>query len=247
MNRKQFIESLGATCDNWNWSWSFINRADRTIIFGAWDKFAQKDRAIIFSEKWRINRRGRKSPGFDQSREHIRLIEEEGYTLKIFPMEWSENADDDTSPAKIKGFKPETSVKLLIREGDSWYAVDSLSVITPLAEELPKRSKYVEGLFCQVTINAYERNPKARAACIAHHGPTCAACKFNFAETYGEMGKGFIHVHHIVPIGSIRKEYEIDPINDLIPVCPNCHAMLHRVDPPHSIQQIRENLRMRSK
>ena len=50
----------------------------------------------------------------------------------------------------------------------------------------------------------------------------------DFEETYGELGRGFIHVHHLVPISSIGKTYQIDPINDLAPVCPNCHAMLHR-------------------
>ena len=50
----------------------------------------------------------------------------------------------------------------------------------------------------------------------------------DFENMYGELGKGFIHVHHIVPISMIGKEYKIDPIKDLVPVCPNCHAMLHR-------------------
>lgn len=50
----------------------------------------------------------------------------------------------------------------------------------------------------------------------------------SFDETYGMFAKDFIHVHHIKPLSEINEEYEVDPINDLIPVCPNCHAMLHR-------------------
>lgn len=50
----------------------------------------------------------------------------------------------------------------------------------------------------------------------------------DFEKMYGEIGRGFIHVHHIVPISTIGEEYKIDPIKDLVPVCPNCHAMLHK-------------------
>ena len=50
----------------------------------------------------------------------------------------------------------------------------------------------------------------------------------DFEEKYGVIGRGFIHVHHIVPISTIRESYQVDPVRDLVPVCPNCHAMLHR-------------------
>jgi 5-methylcytosine-specific restriction protein A len=74
----------------------------------------------------------------------------------------------------------------------------------------------------------YERNPHARKICVKHFGYSCFICKFNFESTYGEIGKDFIHVHHLKPISEIGLEYEIDPIKDLRPVCPNCHAMIHR-------------------
>ena len=59
-------------------------------------------------------------------------------------------------------------------------------------------------------------------------GCQCTVCGLNFEKKYGEIGKDFIHVHHIVPLNQIGKEYVVDFKNDLIPVCPNCHAMLHR-------------------
>jgi 5-methylcytosine-specific restriction protein A len=89
MSRKQFIQSHGATCDNWYWSWSFINPSERIVIFGVWDRTAD---GMIFAEGWNINRKGKKSKGYNQSRDHIRLIEEEGYRLMTFLME----ADDDS-------------------------------------------------------------------------------------------------------------------------------------------------------
>lgn len=85
-----------------------------------------------------------------------------------------------------------------------------------------------EGIKKQITVNKYERSPIARARCIEVHGHSCKVCDFSFEEKYGELGKEFIHVHHITPIHSIGKSYRIDYVNDLIPVCPNCHAMLHK-------------------
>jgi predicted HNH restriction endonuclease len=60
-----------------------------------------------------------------------------------------------------------------------------------------------------------------------HYGSTCAAYGFNFGVVYGELAKGFIHVHHIKQLSEIGEEYEVDPIADLRPVCPNCHEVLH--------------------
>jgi predicted HNH restriction endonuclease len=79
---------------------------------------------------------------------------------------------------------------------------------------------------------------KCRA--VNRSGATCLACGFNFAAVYGELGEGFIHVHHLVPVSQIGKEYVIDPIRDLRPVCPNCHAMLHRNREPLTIENLRD-------
>lgn len=85
-----------------------------------------------------------------------------------------------------------------------------------------------EGIKKSVVVNKYERSSIARNKCIEHHGTSCKVCSLDFSEMYGTLGKNFIHVHHIIPIHKIGKEYKIDYIKDLIPVCPNCHAMLHR-------------------
>ena len=99
---------------------------------------------------------------------------------------------------------------------------------------------YSEGAVRTVTVNAYERDPKAREACIAKHGYRCAVCRMSFSEVYGEIGERFIHVHHKKPLAARRKEYEVNPRMDLIPVCPNCHAMLHSQEPPLGIDQLTE-------
>ncbi|RJP53738.1 MAG: hypothetical protein C4583_03945 [Anaerolineaceae bacterium] len=96
-----------------------------------------------------------------------------------------------------------------------------------------------EGAVKKVTVNAYERNPKARKACISHYGFSCTVCGMNFEKMYGEVGKKYIHVHHLKLVSDIKEEYEVDPINDLRPVCPNCHAMIHRQNPPYSIDEVK--------
>lgn len=99
--------------------------------------------------------------------------------------------------------------------------------------------KLKEGAVKSILVNSYERNSKAREICIQHWLPVCSVCEFNFQKTYGTLGKDFIHVHHLNPINEIGEEYEIDPINDLRPVCPNCHAMIHKKNPPLKIEELK--------
>lgn len=111
-------------------------------------------------------------------------------------------------------------------------------------EEIENPDELVEGALKTMIVNQYERNPEARRQCIEAHGCYCSICGIDFAEVYGKVGDGFIHVHHIVPLSSIGKDYVVDPVNDLIPVCPNCHAMLHRLEngTTLSVEELRKRL-----
>lgn len=113
-------------------------------------------------------------------------------------------------------------------------------------DELEPGRKYVEGARRQVRVNAYERDPRARKACLKAHGLDCAVCELNFEARYGALGKGFIHVHHLQPLALADGEYELDPVTDLRPVCPNCHAMLHRPEHTLSIAELRAALKASS-
>ncbi len=108
-------------------------------------------------------------------------------------------------------------------------------------------STYIEGGTKSVLVNRYERNPAARRACLDAYGAVCAVCGFNGADVYGENGEGLIHVHHKIEISEIGQKYEVDPIDDLVPVCPNCHAMVHRRRPAYSIDELREMFRSSNK
>lgn len=97
-----------------------------------------------------------------------------------------------------------------------------------------------EGVKKTLIVNAYERNPEARNRCLEKWGYNCFVCGFHFELYYGILGKNCMHVHHLTPLSAIGEEYEIDPINELRPVCPNCHYMLHQETPPLTIEQLKD-------
>ena len=111
---------------------------------------------------------------------------------------------------------------------------------TVFPDEIDSQIPFSEGRTRQVTVNIYERNPLARQECISFFGPSCRICDFNFQEKFGKLGENFIHVHHLIEISTIGKEYSVNPKTDLIPVCPNCHAMLHKKKPAFSIEELKQ-------
>lgn len=238
MSRKQFIESLGATCANWNWSWSFINESKKEIIFGVWDDRVIGENWLIFTLDWERNENGKKSKGFQQSKKHLSLIEKEGYELFVFRM----FSIEGSNPVKIKNFERKLLSKKLIRRGKNWYATNTTTNILP--EEIQDfDNQYLEGTKSMVTVNSYERNPEARGKCIEYFGCYCAVCGFDFEKNYGVLGANYIHVHHLVPLNEIKKEYSVNPVADLIPVCPNCHAMIHRGRKTISIEKLKRHIK----
>ncbi len=88
----------------------------------------------------------------------------------------------------------------------------------------------------------YERNHDNRKRAIEIHGLECKICGFNFEKVYGEIGRGYIEIHHINPLYMKKEEHEVNPETDLIPVCSNCHKMLHRdKNKILSIQELKNN------
>lgn len=101
-----------------------------------------------------------------------------------------------------------------------------------------------EGKRVMVHSYKYERNPKNRKKAIEYHGTRCYVCGFDFYEAYGELGEGFIEVHHKTPLYEQNGEFEINPKEDLVPVCSNCHRMLHRQrNEPLSIDALKNMLK----
>ncbi len=97
---------------------------------------------------------------------------------------------------------------------------------------------FAEGKPKSVTFKTYDRSSAARQACIDYYGYSCTACGFNFEEAYGAFGAKYIEVHHLRRVADAREEYLVNPVNDLRPVCANCHRMLHKTRPPISIEEL---------
>lgn len=120
-----------------------------------------------------------------------------------------------------------TSLEALIKE--ERFQLLSQTVKNDIdAEQSQEDFYYKDGKVIEYHGTRYERNPVNRARAIEIHGTICKACGFDFEKVYGERGRGFIEVHHINPLFSIDKETDINPETDLVPVCSNCHRMIHR-------------------
>lgn len=114
-------------------------------------------------------------------------------------------------------------------------------------EEIANPARFIEGAKKTITVVAYERSTAARRKCLEYWGNDCTVCGLDFESIYGVNAARHIHVHHLVPLHEVAETYEVDPENDLRPVCPNCHTVLHSRQPPLSITELRVILRERKK
>ena len=122
-------------------------------------------------------------------------------------------------------------------------AVEKLGWVDDARSEIPEEiepaSPFYEGAARRISVNAYERSSAAREKCILHYGCRCSACGLGLAEKYGAAALGLIHVHHVRQLAEINAEYQVDPIQDLRPVCPSCHAVIHTKTPPFTVDEVR--------
>lgn len=123
-------------------------------------------------------------------------------------------------------------------------ALERLGWVDPsemkIPEEVTSEEKFMEGAVRRITVNAYERNREARRRCLDLHGTECSVCEMDLELVYGALAQGCIHVHHVKPLAEVGEEYEVDPEEDLIPVCPNCHAIIHLGGKTRSVEEVRE-------
>ena len=127
---------------------------------------------------------------------------------------------------------PTVALKVLMQ--DAGKTLDEAVQITKV------KGKYIEGAIRDVVMQGYERSPKARQACLVHYGYNCYACGTNIYTRYRGLSSELIHVHHEEPLGAASGPREVDPVADMKPLCPNCHAVIHSRKPPYSIAQLKE-------
>lgn len=172
--------------------------------------------------------------GFISFYARLKLVEE--YTDDVLSLHNLQEHGYQGIPRSVREIKDVTLLDYLLHPhqvvNEDVYDVDY-----PEGDE-----KLYEGALITVKANKYERNQKARKECVAKKGYHCLVCGRDFESTYGEIGRGFIHVHHLTPISTIGQEYELNVDTDLAPVCPNCHYMLHRKNPPYTIEELKDIL-----
>lgn len=103
---------------------------------------------------------------------------------------------------------------------------------------------FYEGTVRRSQLTRWERDRRARAACIAYFGNVCQACGFSFERCYGSRGQGFIEVHHAVQYATLHGRRRVDPKVDLVPLCSNCHRMVHRDAVPIGVAELRKIIKV---
>jgi 5-methylcytosine-specific restriction protein A len=108
---------------------------------------------------------------------------------------------------------------------------------------------YAEGTIREYFGKRFERDARNRKRAIEIHGYNCGVCNFNFESVYGQHGTGFIEVHHVKPISDFEgQEQIINPETDLVPLCSNCHRMIHRYrNEILSIEDLKQKMKIRIK
>lgn len=138
-------------------------------------------------------------------------------------------------------FTPENQLERLVEA-----LIYAISLPLTLLQEDPldqaplgdPNSPRLEGDRSSVLQNKYERSRFNRAVCLRHHGFSCKACGEKLVHKYGAIAQELIHVHHIKPVSSLGGATLVDPIHDLVPLCPNCHNVIHRENPPLSLDRL---------
>ena len=104
----------------------------------------------------------------------------------------------------------------------------------------PKDKEFYEGSLKRISVEIRERDPAARKACIEYHECKCWICDFDFGKFYGPEAEGFIHVHHREQLAKAAGRRKVDPIEDLVPLCPNCHSVVHLRKNAYEVDEVKK-------
>lgn len=233
------------TCDLW-----FLH--GMAFSGGAWKKFGlplrqlrPADILIMFQNGLGIVGAGRVLKTWDEQPHAEKLIYLEwDYSEYRVRVDWF--IDLRTNPVDPRlefGYIPRGFLKRILEKKDLAKAFISrmdMNAEFKSSEEVDSTSKLQEGEKKTVTVDIHERNPIARKKCIEHWGTKCQVCGFIFEDMYGLIGQNYIHIHHLIPLQSSSGSREVDPVSDLRPVCANCHAIIHKKNPPYTIEEVRK-------
>ena len=124
---------------------------------------------------------------------------------------------------------------------------------SPAREELSRRARdaafeFAEGQRSQRESSFFRRNPRLREEAIKRLGVQCIACGLEFGKRYGPAGAGYIEIHHLNPLAertdAAARVPRMTTVADLVPLCANCHRVIHRRQPAMSIAELKANLKL---
>lgn len=156
--------------------------------------------------------------------------------------------DFSISMTRTYGNLAESMPALKIALIDILAIILSLTNLTPEIRSPEKTDEYDETSFreegseSEILCKKYERSRFNRQLCLSYYGFRCRACNNLMAEVYGKPGTSVIHVHHVTPVSAMGGSKTLNPIRDLVPLCPNCHNVAHRKHPPYSLDELRDFL-----
>jgi 5-methylcytosine-specific restriction protein A len=229
-----------------HYSWSCgntrrIKAGDRLFMI----RLGKEDPGLIGSA-WAI------SPPYEE--EHwVDEQQEAPRTAWFVPLDWDFLSHEAVIPRSRLDKKPFNKVRWSSQSSGISIAADVASALEeewgrllghqfqPLPEEAEVH-QLIEGDVRRISVDRYERDGRARQACIAHYGYSCVVCAKSLAEVYGPAAAKVIHIHHLQPLAEIRQAHHVDPVRDLRPVCPSCHAVIHLKSPPFTIGEVQEFL-----
>jgi 5-methylcytosine-specific restriction protein A len=150
---------------------------------------------------------------------------------------WSEFKIEMSRPYESLDFSMQT-----LRQG----LIDILTLISALTRKdeiageltIDPDSFKEEGAESVQSCHKYERSRFNREICLSYYGYVCKACGLSLEKKYGEAGLKVIHVHHVTPISLMEGPRVINPINELVPLCPNSHNVAHRRNTPYTVEDL---------
>jgi len=232
------------------YQWAF--EGDRLTVLNVWHRDLRSDMRGIYATGNMRLRAAQEAKGVRRSRavefdRAVRKAFRNETPLRLIICDGPARTDERAARAQfrllddrswIAAEYEESSGQFVLLRGDS-----SRTLSAYLPEEIPPGTPLREGSARPILVNAYERSSAARKQCLDHYGAECSVCGTDFGKVYGPIAAGYMHVHHVTPLSAIGVAYEVDPIADLRPVCPNCHAVIHLGGECRSIEEVVSLLR----
>lgn len=244
------LQNIRFTSDHLNEVFAQNERDDGYIICYEIENLHEKVSISLVLDKSRLGKRMKKT--YEQLLAAMDLSDNGELHIKLKRWDISSEASNISQIEGVLDQVYDYEISYFETELKAWLA-DHSRKIKPFPQfdletvantELPEEI-LIEGAMRDILSNKYERNLKARSRCIAYYGTACQVCGFDFGAVYGEEFAGKIEVHHRKPLYEIKEDYVVDPIKDLIPVCPNCHLVLHsKKDGVYTVEELREKLKL---